>query len=108
VVLGSSLYLLGPIIAFAVVGALGAILRWTFDSDATKQEEQIFPNPDDYGLLSVAAEVDAVTEARAMQHKLTVAGIRSTIAPSGNGRVRVLVFEAEIEAARRLVGGPTV
>jgi len=108
VALGSGLYLLGPIIAFAVVGALGVILRWTFDSDITKHEEQIFPTPDDYGLLSIAAEVDTVTAARAMQHKLTVAGIRSTIAPSGTGRVRVLVFEAEIEAARRLVGGPAI
>ena len=105
---GSSLYFLGPIIAFAVVGALGVILRWTFASDITKNEEQIFPNPNDYGLLSVAAEVDSVTAARAIQHKLTAAGIRSTIAPSGTGRVRVLVFEAEIEAARRLVGGPAV
>jgi hypothetical protein len=103
--LGSSLYFLAPIIAFAVVGALGAILRWTFNSDPARVQERISAGPQDYGLLSVAAEVDSVTEARAMQQVLTGAGIRSTIAPSGTGRVRVLVFEAEIETARRLVGG---
>jgi hypothetical protein len=50
--------------------------------------------------------VDTQLEARTMQQRLTAAGIRATVGPAPDGRTNVLVFEAEIDAARRLVGGP--
>jgi len=98
-------YILGPIIAFAVVGALAAILRWTFDPNLSRKQAEIFSEPADYGLLSVAAVVETQAEARATQQRLDAAGIRATLAPTTDGRVNVLVFETELDAARRLVGG---
>jgi hypothetical protein len=102
---GASMYVLGPIIAFVVIAALAAILRWTFRSELSRTQAEIFAGPEDFGLLCVAGVVEGDAEARIMQSLLSQAGIRSTVAPSPDGRVRVLVFEKEIEAARRLVGG---
>jgi hypothetical protein len=103
---GSGVYIFGPIVAFLVVGALAAILRWTFDPNLARKQAEIFGQPGDYGLLSVVAVVDTQLEARTMQQRLTAAGIRATVGPAPDGRTNVLVFEAEIDAARRLVGGP--
>ncbi len=100
------MYVLGPIIAFVVVAALALILRWTFSgADRSRAEADIFAGPGDYGLLCVAGVVDSEDDARLTQSVLSQAGIRSTVAPGSDGRIRVLVFETEIEAARRLVGG---
>jgi hypothetical protein len=101
----TSLYIVGPIVAFCAVGVLALVLRWTFDSDLARKQARIFSGTDDYGLLSVAGVVENDTAARAMQELLREAGIRSTIAVDPDGRRRVLVFESEVEAARRLVGG---
>lgn len=99
----TSLYVVGPLIAFAVVAALAAILRWTFDSDLADKQARIFGDPDDYGLLAVAAMVDNEADARHMQDLLRTAGIRSTTSRDQDGRIRVLVFDSEADAARRLV-----
>lgn len=99
------MYVVGPMVAFLVVGALAAVLRWTFDSDLARTQARIFAGTEDYGLLRVAGVVDSEAAARAMQDLLLTVGIRSTTAVEPGGGVRVLVFETEIEAARRLVGG---
>jgi len=99
------MYVLGPVIAFVVVAGLALALRWTFRSDLSRSQKEIFSGPEDYGLLRVAGTVDGEAEARIMQSLLSQAGIRSTVATAHNGRIRVLVFEHELEAARRLVGG---
>lgn len=99
----TSLYVVGPLIAFGVVGALAVILRWTFDSDLARKQEQIFGDSDDYGLLAVVAMVDNAPDARHLQDLLSSAGIRSTTSRDVDGRIRVLVFDSEIDAARRLV-----
>jgi hypothetical protein len=104
-------YLLGPLIAVALVGALAAAFRrmgldWTtgFDeNDPMPHGLAIFREPDDYGLLCPAAvtgEPDVADEIRGL---LSKAGIRSTQALSADGRVAVLVFPEELEEARRLV-----
>jgi hypothetical protein len=102
---GNGVYIFGPIIAFIVVGVLAAILRWTFDPGVAAKQAEIFGEPADYGLLSVAAVVDTQIEGRSIQQRLISAGIRATITSAPDGRVNVLVFEAELDAARRLVGG---
>jgi hypothetical protein len=99
------MYVLGPIIAFVVIAALAMILRWTFRSELSRTPAEIFSGPEHFGLLCVAGVVEGDAEARIMQSLLSQAGIRSTVAPAADGRIRVLVFEKEIEAARRLVGG---
>lgn len=101
-------YFLGPLVAFVVIGALAAILRWSSDSGMKRKQAEIFGGPADYGLLSVVAVLDSPAEARAMQLRLSKAGIRATVSPSGDHRMNVLVFDAEREAARRLVGGSPI
>jgi hypothetical protein len=113
----------GPIIAFIVVAVLAGILRWAFDTDLARAQTRIFagakspedaaPATDpadtsslpDYGLLRVAAVVGDADAARRMQDTLRDAGIRSTVAADPSGQVRVMVFEAELAIARRLVDG---
>jgi hypothetical protein len=101
-------YVIGPIVAFLVIGALAAILRWSSDPALARKQAEIFAEPPDYGLLSAVAVVETPSEARTMQLRLSDAGIRATVSPSGDGRMNVLVFEAQRDAARRLVGGPPV
>jgi hypothetical protein len=96
---------LGPVIALLMIGVLAAILRWTFRSELSRSQAEIFAGKEDYGLLCVAGVVEGEIEARIMQSLLSQAGIRSTVAPTADGRIRVLVFEKEIDEARRLVGG---
>jgi hypothetical protein len=104
------MYVFGPLIAFGVIAALGAILRWAFDSDIAQTEARVFNSDEaaDYGLLSIAGVVETEADAHALQGMLSDAGIRSTTAHAGAGRVRVLVFSSELEKARRLVGGSAI
>lgn len=104
----STVYVIGPLVAFLVIGALAAILRWSSDPELKRKQAEIFAGPADYGLLSVVAVVHTAIEARALQLRLTDAGIRATVAPSGDGRMNVLVFDAEKDEARRLVGGSPI
>lgn len=66
------------------------------------------PAPDgrsaDFGLLQNVAVATSAGEANALRALLSDAGIRSTTADAGRGRVRVLVFAADVERARALVG----
>jgi hypothetical protein len=118
-----SLYVLLPIIiAFLVIGALVAILRWSSDSDMTRKQAEIFGaradivgepvqdlrEPADYGLLAVVAVVDTPADARAAQDRLADAGIRATVASAEDGRINLLVFDSEKAAARRVVGGSPI
>jgi len=96
---------LGPLIAFAIIGALAVLLRWTFGRGSTVEYSVRLPvAPEDYGLLCAVALTDDEQAAIAVAGKLTQAGIRATVATGLDGRVRVLVFEDQVEAARRLVG----
>jgi hypothetical protein len=104
----SIVYVIGPLVAFLVIGALAAILRWSSDPDMKRKQAEIFAGPADYGLLSAVAVVETPAEARALQLRLSDAGIRATISPSGDRRISVLVFDTEKDAARRLVGGSPI
>jgi hypothetical protein len=64
------------------------------------------PVAEDYGLLGVAAVVETADEAEQIRAVLADAGIRATVAEAPDGRVRVLVFEADVPRARRVVGWP--
>ena len=106
-------YLIGPLIAVALVGFLGAVfwrlgLHWTFarDDDPLRGLDglAIFSDPDDYGLLCAAAVTGEPDVAADIRDMLARAGIRSTQATRYDGLVAVLVFAEEVDAARRLVG----
>ena len=107
-------YLLGPFIAVALVGFLGAIfwrlgLQWTrFGEDSLREFHEglaIFGEAEDYGLLCPAAATDDPDIAEEIRTLLAAAGIRSTSATRPDGRLLVLVFPEEVDEARRLVGG---
>ncbi len=101
----TSAYVVGPLVAFAVVAILAAILRWTFNADMTRAQERLYGT--DFGLLRVVSVADDMLEARALKERLAGAGIRSTFAMAPGGRVNVLVFESELMAARQVMGGST-
>jgi hypothetical protein len=104
-------YLLGPFIAVALVGFLGAIfwrlgLQWTrFGEESLHEGLAIFGEAEDYGLLCPAAATDDPDIAEEIRTLLAAAGIRSTSATRPDGRLLVLVFPEEVDEARRLVGG---
>lgn len=91
--------LAGPLIALIAVAALALVLRWTFAGTAGPPEP---PQPQDFGLLSAVATVDDPEVAAGIRRVLQDAGIRSTLA-SGTDGISVLVFDSELDQARRLV-----
>ncbi len=104
-------YLVGPLIAVALVAAIGLVfwrmgLRWMEDADDPLRELYglaIFTEPEDYGLLCAAAVTDSPDEADDIRLLLAAAGIRATRGVRGDGRVAVLVFPEHVNEARRLV-----
>jgi len=106
----TSAYVVGPLIAFAVVAILAAVLRWTFDADVTRTQEKIFAakHGGDYGLLRVVGVADDILEARAIKERLAEAGIRATFAVAPAGHVNILVFESQLAAAKQVMGGTTL
>jgi hypothetical protein len=112
---GDGWYLLGPLIAVALVGFLGAVF-WRMGLQWDERREQdplrelypdglaIFGEPEDYGLLCAAAVADDPEVTEEIRLMLADAGIRATSAIRRDGRFLILVFGEEVEEARRLVG----
>jgi hypothetical protein len=113
-----SWYLVGPLVAIGMIAALAAVLRWIFtDRDrpagpgvadgaagrprASRRFSR--PAPADFGLLRPVATLPDSAAAEELRDRLRAAGIRSTTATRGD-MVHVLVFEAEVDHARRLTG----
>jgi hypothetical protein len=96
----------GPVVALLVVAFLALVLRWAFGVSRMPG-----PVPDgkstDFGLLHEVAIAGSAGEANALRAVLSDANIRSTTADAGRGRVRVLVFAADLEQAKALVGPGT-
>lgn len=104
--LGSYSFVYGPLVAFAVVGLLALLLRWTF----RRGSSLVAPRPrvgapDDYGLLVPVAAPASFAEAELIRARLEGVGIRATLAPTTQGP-RVLVFPDEARTARALLRGP--
>lgn len=105
-------YLFGPLIAVTLVALLGVVfwrmgLTWVEKADDPLRDLygslSIFADPDDFGLLCAAAVTDTPDEADDIKLLLAEAGIRATLGMRRDGRVAVLVFGEELEAARRLM-----
>jgi hypothetical protein len=91
------------LVAFGVVGLLALVLRWAYPRD--RPPPAAFHTGDDYGLLTeIVADVSA-PDGRRILARLRDAGIRATLSER-NGRVRVLVFPADADRARWVVGEP--
>ena len=95
------MYVVGPLLAFVVIAGLALVLRWTFDAPTRSRS---WAEPEDFGLLTAVSTVDEPDSAELVQRVLAGAGIRSTIAVTRDARITVLVFETELDLARRLVG----
>ncbi|WP_426561737.1 hypothetical protein ACPPVT_15405 [Angustibacter sp. McL0619] len=103
---GSFSFVYGPLVAFAVIGLLVLLLRWTFrrgHSLVASTPRQ--GAPDEYGLLVAVAEPDSFAEAELIRQRLLAQGVRATLAPTTQGP-RVMVFADEARVARALLRGP--
>jgi hypothetical protein len=101
---GSELhFLVGPAIAFAVLGLLALFMRWAFGTgyggDSVRQT--VTPPADD-GLLTLVATLSRRESALALRAVLSDAGIRSTIRCPAPHRADVLVFPEDAARARSL------
>lgn len=96
----------GPIVAFAVVGILVLLLRWTFQRGHSLVASPARRGaPSDYGLLVAVAAPTTFAEAELIRARLQGHGVRATLAPTTEGP-RVLVFGQDAALARALVNGP--
>jgi hypothetical protein len=100
---GSYSFLFGPLVAFAVVGLLSLLLRWTFSrGHSLVAGPPRVGTPDDYGLLVSVAEPGTFVEAELIAARLRDAGLRATLAPTSEGP-RVMVFERDRATALNLL-----
>jgi hypothetical protein len=96
---GSSLhYLIGPAIAFLVLGLLALFMRWAFGTGSDRRQ----PSPVDDGLLTRVATLSRREAALALRAVLSDAGIRSTVRFPAAHRAEVLVFPEDADRARML------
>ncbi|HEX6756768.1 MAG TPA: hypothetical protein VF109_12580 [Mycobacteriales bacterium] len=103
---GSYHYVVGPVLAIVVVALLAAAMRWIFGngrSRAGAAAAEVRDRPVDHGLLRPVAELPDRAAGTAVRAVLSDAGIRSTLGVRKDGRVQVLVFADDLDAARRLV-----
>ena len=97
---GSSLhYLVGPVIAFLVLGLLALFMRWAFGS-STARPKPTPPAEDE--LLTRIATLSRRESALALRAVLSDAGIRSTVRFPAAHRADVLVFPEDADRARAL------
>jgi hypothetical protein len=93
-------YLVGPVIAFAVLALIALFMRWAF---GTGSGPPAAPPPDeDDGLLTRIATLSRRESALALRAVLSDAGIRSTVRSPDPHRAEVLVFPEDADRARTL------
>ena len=102
--MGTDLSALG--VALAVVLLLGLVLRWVFKPP---RPHAVVRPPDaadsaELGLLTVVATALDRQDALRRRATLGEAGIRSSMSRRRDGRLDVLVFVADADAARLLLG----
>lgn len=93
----------GPLIAFAAVAVLAALLRWSYSRGHSVVAGRARRGaPDDYGLLVPVAEPATFVEAEQLRLRLEAEGLRATLAPTTEGP-RVLVFRRDEQVARAIL-----
>jgi hypothetical protein len=91
-----------PLVALLATGGLAQVLRWTYGAPGATQPREV--DGTDFGLLREVATVADAAEADGLRALLNDEGIRSTVSRARAGRVLVLVFAADLDRARQLVG----
>jgi hypothetical protein len=97
----------GPlVVALVVVGLLILTTRWVFRPSRPNVEPRRPPDASDgaIGLLTVVLSGVPKPDVDARRAVLTDAGIRSSISNRRDGTVDVLVFAADAESARIVLG----
>lgn len=94
-------YALGPVLAFAGLGVLILLLRWTF----SRGHSVVAAPPkrgkrDDYGLLVAIAHPGTYVEGEILRRQLEEAGIKATLAQTLDGP-QVMVWPADEGRARQ-------
>jgi hypothetical protein len=99
----SASFLVGPVIAFGIVGILVLLLRWTFTTGSSVVARRSRSGAeDDYGLLVPVASPSTYIEGEIIRRTLEGDGIRATLTETLDGP-RVMVFPADLERAREVV-----
>jgi len=98
---GSLHFLVGPAIAFVMLGLLAFFMRWAFGSGYGRGKGRGGPPAAaEDGLLTLIATLSRRESALALRAVLSDAGIRSTIRVPAPHRADVLVFPEDAERAR--------
>ena len=95
---------LDPFIAFIGLGVIVLICRWVFSTDH-RPAPPAPPTRPDYGLLEPVTVVRTREDADMLRSVLREAGIRASVTDTADG-FAVLVFHADVTAARDLVRSP--
>jgi hypothetical protein len=99
-------YAFGPLVAFAGVGVLIAVLRWAYARGGSLVVGPSRPGrPDEYGLLVPISAPQSATEAADALERLDSGGVRATLASTSSGP-RLMVFADDEALARRLLAQP--
>jgi hypothetical protein len=99
----SASFLVGPLIAFGVVGILVLLLRWTFSTGHSLVQKKPKPGAEDeYGLLVPVASPGTYIEGEMLRRALEDASIRATLTQTLDGP-RVMVFPDDETRAREVL-----
>lgn len=99
----SASFLVGPLIAFGVVGILVLLLRWAFRTGGSVVARRPRSGTEDeYGLLVPVASPGTYVEGEILRRTLEDAGVRATLTQTLSGP-RVMVFPDDEAQARRVL-----
>jgi len=99
----SASFLVGPIIAFGVLGLLVLLLRWTFAHGNSLVARRAKPGEvEEYGLLVPVATPANYIEAEMVRRRLEDSGVRATLAQTLSGP-RLMVFPKDLQRAQAII-----
>jgi hypothetical protein len=99
----SASFLVGPTIAFIVVGLLALVLRWAFSHGSSiVAKRPRAGTADEYGLLVPVASPPTFVEGEILRRTLEDAGIKVTVTETLDGP-RLMVFPEDADRARELI-----
>ncbi len=97
-------YVFGPLLAFAMLGVLVLLLRWTFRRGSSVVAAPARPgSAEEYGLLVSVAAPGSFAEGELLRRRLEDAGLRANLAQTLDGP-RVMVFPGDEDRARQVLG----
>jgi hypothetical protein len=93
----------GPLVAFSVVGVLALLLRWAFGHGGSLVRAPARPgHPDEYGLLVSVSAPATEDVGEDIRQRLADNGVRATMTKTQDG-LRVMVFRSDLARARALL-----